>query len=220
MTVTKTSVLAGIICFGSLWGALEATLGGALANLPNHGAVMANIGFLIMGAAIAIYKRPGVALASGFVAASFKLLSAVLFGVSPLAKMILNPMAAIILEALALDVVVVVFWEWYHKSRLVRAGVGALGMYLSYIGVAFVFLYVLRKVPPQLGAGHLSAFVLKEGGVAALFALVSNPLGYRLGKLAELWLEWVSKARPRLFYGGATLLTLLCWSVAIWEMLT
>lgn len=41
-------ILIDIIAFGSLWGALEVTLGGALGNSPRHGAVMANIGLLIM----------------------------------------------------------------------------------------------------------------------------------------------------------------------------
>ncbi len=67
-------LVIGALVFGSIWGFLEATLGGFL-NLiifPNKGAIMGGIGMAIMGAALAIYRKPAMLPGIGIVAASFK----------------------------------------------------------------------------------------------------------------------------------------------------
>jgi len=77
-------VLIGILVFGSIWGLLEATLGGFLHLIifPNKGAIMGGIGVALMASALAIYKKPGMLLGIGIVAASFKLLDVWLFSLS------------------------------------------------------------------------------------------------------------------------------------------
>ena len=69
-------ILIGILVFGSIWGFFEATLGGFLHMIifPNKGAIMGGIGVALMASALAIYKKPGMLLGIGIVAASFKLL--------------------------------------------------------------------------------------------------------------------------------------------------
>jgi len=56
---TPKSFIIVVLLFGSLWGVLEATLGGALhlLHLPFKGQVMANIGFFIMAAVVATFPR-------------------------------------------------------------------------------------------------------------------------------------------------------------------
>jgi len=51
-------IVIGILVFGSIWGFLEATLGGFLHMIifPNKGAIMGGIGVAIMASALAIYK--------------------------------------------------------------------------------------------------------------------------------------------------------------------
>jgi len=218
MIMKGLRLLIGIIVFGSLWGALEATLGGALANFPRHGAVMANIGFLIMAAAVALYKRPGMQLGIGMVAASFKLLDVVIFHVPPLAQMIVNPMMAIIMEALAFELAVGLVLRRWPRNIFAQAGTGALGVYLAYVGIALGFLYLTGRGPHYV-LSNPGGFVLESGGVAAMLALVSVPLGSWLGGLLGQ-IERLTRLRPRLLYSGAAIFTLLCWLAAVWGTLT
>lgn len=214
-------LLGGMLIFGSIWGALEATLGGALIALhvPRFGAIMANIGFLLMAAAVAIYKRPGLPLGMGLIAASFKLIDAAALGVSPLAQMILNPMIAIVMEALGFTLAVALLWKWYPRRLSARVGAGALGMALYYIGVSAVYLYILGRGRRELLEEGFLRYVLDHGGLAAAIALFSSPLGYRLGQLALRGMERLAKAHPRLIYGGAIGLVLLCWAAVVWRFL-
>jgi len=51
-------LIIAILVFGSIWGFLEATLGGFLHMIifPNKGAIMGGIGMAIMGTALAMYR--------------------------------------------------------------------------------------------------------------------------------------------------------------------
>jgi hypothetical protein len=100
-------VIIGILVFGSIWGLLEATLGGFLNMivLPNKGAIMGGIGMAIMCAALAIYRKPAMLLGIGIVAASFKWLNSWLLFVPVSAIHIINPAMAIFLESLAFSLV-------------------------------------------------------------------------------------------------------------------
>ncbi len=211
--------LTGMLIFGSIWGALEATLGAGLIalHLPRFGAIMANIGFILMAAAVAIYKRPGLPLGMGLIAASFKLIDAAALGVSPLTQMILNPMIAIVMEALGFTLAVAPLWKWYPRRLSAQAGAGALGMAIYYIGVSAVYLYILRRGRSELLEEGFLAYILDHGGFAAAIALFSSPLGYRLGRLVRRGAERLAKAHPRLIYGGAVGLLLLCWAAVVWR---
>ncbi|MCR4403908.1 MAG: hypothetical protein NUW06_01195 [Candidatus Acetothermia bacterium] len=211
-------LLAGMIIFGSLWGALEATLGAALIalHIPRFGAIMANFGFLLMAAGVAIYKRPELPLGMGIIAASFKLIDATALGVSPLAQMILNPMIAIVMEALGFTLAVALLWRWFPRRLAAQAGAGALGMALYYIGVSAIYLYILRRGRRELLEEGFLRYILAHGGPAAAIALFFSPLGYRLGRLITRGLERLA-ARPGLLYAGAVGLVLLCWAAIAWR---
>jgi hypothetical protein len=215
-------ILIGIAVFGSLWGALEATLGGLLhlIHFPYTGAIMANVGFTIMAAAVAIYGRPSLPLGTGLVAASFKLLDVLLLSLSPFAQAVVNPAVAIILEALAFQMVISLLWKPYLKSRLARGGAGLLGMYLAYFGISLIFFYVLGRGPKDVttSAGLLS-FALQDGALAAGIALLTVPLGQRLGELLRQRKERLVLASPRLYYGGAVGAIALCWLAAALSLL-
>lgn len=213
-------ILIGIIVFGSFWGALEATLGGTLAlvHFPRHGAVMANIGFLVMAAAVMLYKKPGMQLGIGAVAASFKLLDVPIFHVPPFAQMIVNPMVAIIMEALAFEIVVGLILRRWPKSIFAQAGAGVLGIYLAYIGTVLSFLYLTHRGPHYILSDPWG-FILKGGGFAALLALAAVPVGSWLGGLLDR-IEHAIKLRPRLYYAGAGGLVLLCLAAAVWGTAT
>jgi hypothetical protein len=50
------------------------------------------------------------------VATSFKLLDVALFHISPLAQMIINPMIAIVMEALAFELVTGLIWRRWPRN--------------------------------------------------------------------------------------------------------
>ena len=102
-------LIIGILVFGSIWGFLEATLGGFLHMIvfPNKGAIMAGIGVAIMGSALAIYRKPSMTVGIGIVAAAFKLLDVWLFALPIASIHIINPAMAIIFESLAFSLVAV-----------------------------------------------------------------------------------------------------------------
>ena len=143
--------ILGILTLGSLWGVLEATLGGALHWVmpfsPYNGAMMFSIAAFIMVEARRSYGKLGVVTAIGFVAASFKLLNLVFF-VSPCVFHPIHPMLAIIIEAAAVDIVLAIL----SKSKLktyypLGAVIGSLGALVS----AFVlFLPPINRVPALL----------------------------------------------------------------------
>ncbi|MFC1946182.1 hypothetical protein ACFLW1_03170, partial [Chloroflexota bacterium] len=91
------SLVIGILVFGSVWGFMEATLGGFLNMIvfPNKGAIMGGIGMAIMGSALAIYRKPLMLPGIGIVAASFKLLNIWLVFVPINMVHVINPMMAI-----------------------------------------------------------------------------------------------------------------------------
>ncbi len=64
-------IIIGILVFGSIWGFLEATLGGFLHMIifPNKGAIMSGIGVAIMASALTIYRKPVMLPGIGIVAA-------------------------------------------------------------------------------------------------------------------------------------------------------
>lgn len=212
-------IFLGILLFGSLWGALEATLGGLLAvvHFPQHGAVMANIGFLTMGAAFALYRRPGMPLGIAAVAASFKLLDVAIFQVPPLTRMVINPMVAIILEALAFEGVALLILRRWPRNVLAQAGAGAAGMLLSYAGIALAFNYLTQMGPRAMLTDPLG-WVLQRGGFAAALALVALPLGLGLGGLLRR-VERRIQPHPTLYYAGSVSVILLAVAAAVWGTL-
>ena len=113
----KTNNAITILLFGSLWGLLEATLGGLLhlAFVPFTGTIMASIGFAILFAAMRAGVRPAGLPFVALVAAAFKLLDAPLFGLPLMTMTIVNPAVAIASQGFAFAVL---FARAPHASRI------------------------------------------------------------------------------------------------------
>ncbi|MCK5124548.1 MAG: hypothetical protein KAQ82_04905, partial [Dehalococcoidia bacterium] len=75
-------LVIGILVFGSVWGLVEATLGGALhlIHFTYKGAITGGIGMSIMAVFVVMYRRPKLAFCIAVIAALFKPLSAVMYG--------------------------------------------------------------------------------------------------------------------------------------------
>ncbi len=98
----RAGVVGTALVFGSVWGLAEATLGHVLhlVRVPGlPGLIMVPFAVAVMGRAAARSRSAAAVFLSGAVAASFKLLDLLVPGTDILA--LVNPMQAILLEALA-----------------------------------------------------------------------------------------------------------------------
>jgi hypothetical protein len=209
-------LVIGALVFGSIWGFLEATLGGFL-NLiifPNKGAIMGGIGMAIMGAALAIYRKPAMLPGIGIVAASFKWLNAWLLFVPASAVQIINPAMAIILEALAFSLVVAFVMNRIEKSAYVGVWAAALAGLMSAIAYVYFAVYVTHSpIFARLGIESIGEFIVGNGVVQAVFFGVLAPLGYVVGKkLAAITPPVLT--RPPIYYAVSASTVLLCWGVS------
>jgi hypothetical protein len=110
---TRSLMMSGhaalsIALFGSIWGLIEATIGGALhiVHIPFTGTIMASTGLALLFAASRSGLKPSELALVSLVAASFKFLDAPLFGIPPFNMMIINPAVAIASQGLAFALVV------------------------------------------------------------------------------------------------------------------
>jgi len=128
-------VVIGILVFGSIWGLVEATLGGSLhlIHFACKGAITGGIGMSIMAAFVVIYRRPKLVFWIEVIAALFKPLSALIYGQPIFSPFIVNPASAILLEALACSLVVSLLFKGFESSIKVRIGAGVAAGYLSII---------------------------------------------------------------------------------------
>jgi len=210
-----TRLIVGVVVFGSIWGLLEATLGGFLHLIifPNKGAIMAGIGMAIMGSALVIYKKPSMLPFIGFVAASFKLLDVWFFALSPTSIHIVNPAMAIILESVVFSLAAAFLMKKMAKNTSIGIGTGALvGLVSAAIWVYFA-IYVMNAPAYARVVFTAKEFIANQGIVQAVFCGVFLPLGYMIGgKLA-------TKASPLLvsrvrYYATSAAIISVSWAVS------
>jgi hypothetical protein len=209
-------VIVGILVFGSIWGLIEATLGGALhlIHFTYKGAITGGIGMSIMAAFVVMYRRPKLAFLLAVIAALFKLLSAVIYGQPIFAPFVVNPASAIILEGLAFSLVVSLLFKGFKSSIKMRIGAGVAAGYLS------IILYGI--LASAVGMGNWATWGLAER-VSSVFAngtglaIVGTCL-LLLGHLVSTKLRpnfWqLMTTKPRAFYASTIAITAFCWVVA------
>jgi hypothetical protein len=209
-------LIIGVLVFGSIWGFLEATLGGFL-NLiifPNKGAIMSGIGVAIMASALAIYRKPAMLPGIGIVAASFKWLNAWLLFVPASAVQIINPAMSIILEALAFSLVVAFLMNRIEKNVYVGVWAAVLAGLMSAIAYVYFAVYVTHSpIFARLGIESIGEFIVGNGVVQAVFFGVLAPLGYVVGKKLAAITSPVLTRRP-IYYAVSASTVLLCWGVS------
>ncbi len=108
----RTTFILPILVFGSAWGLIEMSLGGYLhlIHFPDKGAVLGGIGWAVMTWFTATTQRPRLVPWLGLIAASFKLPDAILLHAPLLSPFVVNPVMAIVIEALAFRLVAAVFF--------------------------------------------------------------------------------------------------------------
>lgn len=110
MAISFTSVstyedfmITTLLFFGMFWGLIEAFLGGMLhlTHLPSTGVIMSSIGFTLLFMALRAGIKPSQLVIVSLIAAAFKGLDALLFGLPLLHQTIVNPATAIAAQGLA-----------------------------------------------------------------------------------------------------------------------
>ena len=208
-------LIAIVLLFGSIWGLLEATLGGFLHMIifPNKGAIMSSIGIAIMASALVIYKKPAMTLGIGIVAASFKLLDVLIFALPITSIHIINPAMAIIFESLAFSLVVTFIMDKIARNSSSRIGAGVLAGLISATAWVYFAIYVMNAPAYARVVFTAREFITNQGVVQAAFFGISLPLGYLMGdRLAKITFPKLV-SRP-LYYAVSITIVCLCWGAS------
>jgi len=211
-----TRIIIGILVFGSIWGLLEATLGGFLNIIvfPNKGAIMGGIGMAIMGTALAIYRKPAILPGIGIVAASFKWLNSWLLFIPAGAIHIINPAMAIFLESLAFSLVVAFLMHQIDENVYVGAWAAFLAGLISVTAYGYFSVYVLHApLFERMGVSSVPEFIASHGVIQAVFFGMLAPLGYLVGKKVAA-ISPVFLRRPLYYYATSAAIVCVCLAIS------
>jgi len=205
--------IIGILVLGSIWGLVEATLGGALhlAHFAYKGAVTGGIAMAIMGAFVVMYRRPRLVFWLAVIAALFKPLSALIYGQPVFSPFVVNPASAILLEGLAFTLVVSVLFKGFESSIKARIAAGISAGYLSAIFYAIVASAVGMGRWASWGLTERVTAALTDGTALAIAGTALLLLGYvASAKLRPSFWQFMT-VRPRAFYASTIAITAFCW---------
>lgn len=205
-------VMLGILVFGSVWGLVEATLGGALhlVHFAYKGAITGGAGMAIMAAFVATYRQPKLVFSLGVIAALFKPLSALIYGQPVFAPFVVNPASAIILEALGFTLVVSLLFKGFESTVKTRIGVGVAAGYLSFILFGPLASAAGMGNWASLGLAETLSKVFAEGTALAIAGTCLLFLGYLAAtKIRPNFWRFMT-VKPKAFYASTIAITALC----------
>ena len=216
---TILHVIIGIAVFGSVWGLVEATLGGALhfVHFPLYlkGAIPGGIGMAIMATFVVMYRRPRLVFCVAVIAALFKPLSAVIYAEPIFGPSVVNPASAILLEGLAFTLVVSLPFKGFESSIKMRIGAGVSAGYLSHILYAVLASSLGMGNWAFMGVGERVTTALTNGTALAIVGTCLLLLGYLAGVKLRPNLWQLITLKPRAFYASTIAITVFCWIVAV-----
>lgn len=169
----KKDYLLGILFFGSLWGLIEASLGGFLYRFPSLSASipLAIIAFLILTIAKIYLPYRWSATFIGAVAMLYKFLNTPFFACHLLGIFLLGLSYDLVLNYLKI------------KSRAI---IGLVATYLGYILFGFMITYVFRyHYWIQEGLPKVVNYIGISGSLAALGNFAAVPLSFRFGQFLK-----------------------------------
>ena len=206
-------VVIGILVFGSIWGLVEATLGGALhlIHFTYKGAITGGIGMAIMATFVVMYRQPKLAFLLAVIAALFKPLSAVIYGQPIFAPFVVNPASAILLEGLAFSLVVSLLFKGFESSIKTRIGAGVAAGYLSIILYGVIASAAGMGIWASWGLAERASSVLANGTGLAIVGTCLLLLGHLVSMRLRPKFWQFSDLKPRAFYASTIAITAFCW---------
>jgi hypothetical protein len=209
-------IIIGILVFGSVWGLVEATLGGALhlIHFTYKGAITGGIAMSIMAAFVVTYRRPRLVFWIGVIAALFKPLSALIYGQPVFSPFVVNPASAIILEALAFTLVVSLSSKGFESSIKARIAAGISAGYLSAVLYAVLASAVGMGRWASWGATERLTAALTDGTALAIAGTALLLLGHLVGTKLRPRFWQLRSTKPSLFYASTTATIVGCWAIA------
>jgi hypothetical protein len=210
-------VIIGILVIGSIWGLVEATLGGFLhlVHFTYKGAITGGFGMALMATFVVIYRRPKLVFCVGVIAALFKPLSALIYGQPIFSPFVVNPASAILLEGLAFTLVVSLLFKGFESSIKIRIGAGIAAGYLS------IILYAILASAAGMGKWASWGFVdrltstLTDGTALAIAGTCLLLLGHLVGtKIRPSFWQFMT-VKPKAFYASTAGITAFCWIGAV-----
>ena len=210
-------VVIGILVFGSVWGLVEATLGGALhlIHFTYKGAITGGIGMSIMATFVVIYRRPKLVFFIAAIAAMFKPLSALIYGQPVFAPFVVNPASAILLERLAFSLVVSLLFKGFESSIKTRIGAGVAAGYLSIILYGVIASAAGMGIWASWGLAERASSVLANGTGLAIVGTCLLLLGHLVSTRLRPKFWQFSDLKPRAFYTSTIAITAFCWIGAV-----
>jgi len=206
-------VIIGILVFGSIWGLVEATLGGALhlIHFTYKGAITGGIGMSIMAVFVVMYRRPKLAFCIAVIAALFKPLSAVIYGQPVFAPFVVNPASAILLEGLAFSLVASLLFKGFESSIKTRIGAGVAAGYLSIILYGVIASAAGMGIWASWGLAERASSVLANGTGLAIVGTCLLLVGHLVSMRVRPKFWQFSDLKPRAFYASTIAITAFCW---------
>jgi len=216
-TVSKSGsilhVIIGILVFGSVWGLVEATLGGSLhlIHFTYKGAITGGIGMSIMAAFVVMYRRPKLAFCIAVIAALFKPLSAVIYGQFIFSPFVVNPASAILLEGLAFSLVVSLLFKGFESSIKMRIGAGVAAGYLSIILFGVLASAAGMGNWASWGLAERVSSVFANGTGLAIVGTCLLLLGHLVGTKLRPNFWQLMTVKPKAFYASTIAIMAFCW---------
>jgi hypothetical protein len=206
----KQTVLL-ILFFGGLWGAAEASLGGALYSIgaPRASVWLTISALLILSVARVYCPTPGSSTLIASCAMLLKFANSPFFGCHLLGVFMLGAAFDLALLASRHNLLTA------HRRVIKNAALGAATAYLSFAMFALLITYVFRYPHwPAEGLPRVLDHIFLSGSLAAVGGAVAVPLGARLGEILKTARFAPFELASRVTTGGMSLLTMLLWIAA------
>jgi len=206
-------IFMGVLFFGSVWGVLEATMGNVLHFIGLHpytGLIMTSISLGLMAFARRLYKRRGIGIFMGIIAASIKAIDFFIPGSN-----VLRPIIAILLTACTFEAVMAVS-DKAKSTDLNRAIAGFTAGYVSIAAFAYFTAYVLKfNYWLKMGALGILKYLALEGWKFGLGGMICFLLGTNFVKLGILKISLDKLVKKRAFYLVSVVFTIVAVILAV-----
>ncbi len=211
-TIIKNEFFIAAVVAGSLWGLWEVLGNEFIRNnfLSLRAGLLTGGGFLIMGLALGLLKRPALPLAIAFVAALSKQIIVPVTGCSPLCSA--NSCLALMLMGGILSGASILMKPQVQEPGRLKAV--AVGFTVPFLAASVFYFGGMRLAPcPYLltynTAGGFLNFMMNEGLAWSLISALTFPAGLYAGYRAAAAYRNFVTLRTRLYYGVSLAVTVL-----------